>query len=88
MTNSQQVADSQPTHAIDEALARQLAAIVGERRVLYRAGELLAYSSDGLPGYFKRPSLAVFPGTRDEVVAVVRALAERAMPFVPRGAGT
>ncbi|HEY2855736.1 MAG TPA: FAD-linked oxidase C-terminal domain-containing protein [Gemmatimonadaceae bacterium] len=88
MTNSQQVADTRPTHAIDEALARQLAAIVSERRVLHRAGELLAYSSDGLPGYFKRPSLAVFPGTRDEVVAVVRALAERGVPFVPRGAGT
>jgi glycolate oxidase subunit GlcD len=88
MTNSQHVADVRPTHAIDEALASQLAAIVTERRVLYRAGELLAYSSDGLPGYFKRPSLAVFPGTRDEVVAVVRALAERGVPFVPRGAGT
>jgi glycolate oxidase subunit GlcD len=34
------------------------------------------------------PSLAVFPGTRDEVVAVVRALAAAGVPFVPRGAGT
>jgi glycolate oxidase subunit GlcD len=49
---------------------------------------LLAYSSDGLPGYFKKPSIAVFPGTRDEVVAVVRELARVGVPFVPRGAGT
>jgi len=73
---------------IDAELAARLAEIVGERRVLFRAGELLAYSSDGLPGYFKQPSIAVFPGTRDEVVAVVRVLAERRVAFVPRGAGT
>src|SRR5690242_897134 len=73
---------------IDAALAARLAAIVGERRVLFRPGELLAYSSDGLPGYFKQPSIAVFPGSRDEVIAVVRELARAAVPFVPRGAGT
>jgi glycolate oxidase subunit GlcD len=75
-------------HPVDAALAARLAAIVGERRVLFRPGELLAYSSDGLPGYFKQPSIAVFPGTRDEVIAVVRELARAGAPFVPRGAGT
>ena len=74
--------------AIDGALAERLARIVGERRVLFRGGELLAYSSDGLPGYFKQPSLAVFPGTGDECIAVVRELARTNVPFVPRGAGT
>ncbi|MBA3891747.1 MAG: FAD-binding protein, partial [Gemmatimonadaceae bacterium] len=69
-------------------LARALAAIVGERRVLARRNELQVYASDGLPGYHKHPGLAVFPGTRDEVVAVVRLLAEWRVPFVPRGAGT
>lgn len=77
-----------PNHPVDAALAERLAEIVGEKRVLFRAGELLAYSSDGLPGYSKQPSIAVFPGTRDEVVAVVRELARRGAPFVPRGAGT
>jgi glycolate oxidase subunit GlcD len=75
-------------HAIDASLAARLTGVVGQRRVLFRAGELLAYSSDGLPGYFKRPSMAVFPGTGDEVVAVVRELARAGVPFVPRGAGT
>jgi glycolate oxidase subunit GlcD len=73
---------------IDQSLADRLAEIVGARRVLYRPSELLTYSSDGLPSYHKQPALAVFPGTRDEVVAVVRELAARDVPFVPRGAGT
>ena len=76
-----------PTHA-DATLAARLAAIVGAPRVLVRPGELRAYESDGLPGYHARPSVAVFPGTRDETIAVVRLLAELAVPFVPRGAGT
>jgi glycolate oxidase subunit GlcD len=73
---------------IDQSLADRLAEIVGARRVLYRPSELLTYTSDGLPSYHKQPGLAVFPGTRDEVVAVVRELARREIPFVPRGAGT
>jgi glycolate oxidase subunit GlcD len=72
----------------DGELARALAAIVGERRVLQRPGELRAYESDGLPGYQHRPSLAVFPGSREETIAVVRLFAERGVRFVPRGAGT
>ena len=82
------VAAETERHPIDAALATRLAAIVGDRRVLYRPAELLAYSSDGLPGYFKQPSMAVFPGSRDEVIAVVRELARVGAPFVPRGAGT
>ena len=73
---------------VDQALANRLAEIVGERRVLLRQSELLTYTADALPSYFKRPSLAVFPGTREEVVAVVRELAARKIPFVPRGSGT
>ena len=65
-----------------------LAAIVGTRSVLARPSELVVYRSDGLPGYTKQPRLGVFPRTRDELVAVVRLLAERSIPFVPRGAGT
>ncbi len=76
------------TPPIDRALADRLAAIVGEKRVLFRPSELLTYSSDALPSYHKQPALAVFPGTRDEVVAVVRELARANVSFVPRGAGT
>jgi glycolate oxidase subunit GlcD len=41
-----------------------------------------------LPGYACAPSLAVFPGTREEVIAIIRLLAETNTPFVARGAGT
>ncbi|HEX5580618.1 MAG TPA: FAD-linked oxidase C-terminal domain-containing protein, partial [Gemmatimonadaceae bacterium] len=40
------------------------------------------------PGYRRRPRLAVFPGTRDELVAVVQLHATENVPYVPRGAGT
>ena len=71
-----------------DALLATLASIVGPRWVKSRAPELVAYDADGLPGYRALPNLAVFPGTQDEVVAVVRALAAAGASFVPRGAGT
>ena len=81
-------AASPSTAGIDRALADRLAKIVGAKRVLFQPSELLTYASDALPSYHKRPGLAVFPGTRDEVIAVVRELARAKIPFVPRGAGT
>src|SRR6185503_1472217 len=38
--------------------------------------------------YRRQPRLAVFPGTREEAIDVVRFLAAENLPFVPRGAGT
>ncbi len=73
---------------IDQQVVERLAGIVGRTRVLAREGELLTYASDGLPTHNRRPSLAVFPGSREEVIDVVRLLAELEMPFVPRGSGT
>src|SRR5690348_12555991 len=73
---------------MSEDLTTRLRDIVGDRFVLERPTELIAYESDGLPGYHRRPSLAVFPGTRDETIAVVRAIADAGASFVARGAGT
>ncbi|MBW7935452.1 MAG: FAD-binding protein [Gemmatimonadaceae bacterium] len=69
-------------------LAERLRAIVGASHVLDRPAELLVYESDGLPGYHRTPSLAVFPGNADEALEVVRTLAREGVAFVPRGAGT
>ena len=77
-----------PSRSNASTVADRLAEIVGGRHVLSRPSELLVYNSDGLPGYRRQPRLAVFPGTRDEAIAVVRLLAEEGLPFVPRGAGT
>ena len=72
----------------DTAIAGKLESIVGGRFVMRRESDLLVYNSDGLPGYRRMPSIGVFPGNRDEAIAVVRALAAEGIPFVPRGAGT
>ena len=72
----------------DHRLAEKLESIVGERFVMKRESDLLVYNSDGLPGYRRMPRIAVFPGNRDEAIAVVRLLAEEKVAFVPRGAGT
>ena len=75
-------------HTPHAALASRLSSLVGSRWVKERSVELLAYDTDALPGYRAHPRLAVFPGTRDELIAVVRLLAELRVTFVPRGAGT
>ncbi len=71
-----------------DALISTFENIVGARWVRKRNAELQVFDSDGLPGYRKLPSLAVLPGTRDELIAVVRALAAKNVSFVARGAGT
>jgi len=69
-------------------LARDLASIVGSRHVREARAERVTYSMDGLPTHRRLPDLVVLPGTREELIAVVRLLAALGVPFVPRGAGT
>ncbi|PYO93427.1 MAG: FAD-binding oxidoreductase [Gemmatimonadetes bacterium] len=73
---------------MSSALARDLAAIVGERHVSEARAERFTYAMDGLPTHRRVPDLVVLPGTREELIAVVRLLAALGVPFVPRGAGT
>jgi len=74
--------------AIPAILGAELAAIVGHSYVRTAAAERLTYASDGLPTHRRIPSIVVLPGTREEVIAVIRLLARYGIPFVPRGAGT
>jgi len=69
-------------------LIRQLEAIVGPRWVRYRAADLSAFRSDGLPTHEATPRVAVLPGNRGEVIAIIRLLDRLGVPFVARGAGT
>jgi len=69
-------------------LRDELARIVGEKWVRHRAGELKAFEADGLPAHGSTPHLAVLPGTREELIAIVRLLHAAGLPFVARGAGT
>ncbi len=69
-------------------LARDLSAIVGKKHVREARAERVTYAMDGLPTHRRVPDLVVLPGSREEVIAVVRLLAAHDVPFVPRGAGT
>jgi glycolate dehydrogenase FAD-linked subunit len=69
-------------------LDRDLADIVGRGHVRTAPAERAAYAMDGLPTHHRLPGVVVLPGDRDEVIAVVRLLAQRGIPWVPRGAGT
>ena len=69
-------------------LARDLSAIVGQKHVRAARAERLTYAMDGLPTHRRVPDIVVLPGTREELIAVVRLLAAHGLPFVPRGAGT
>ena len=65
-----------------------VAAIVGPRWTRQDLATREAYASDGLPTTHALPGAVVLPGSRDEVVRVLRVLAEHGVPFVARGAGT
>jgi glycolate oxidase subunit GlcD len=67
---------------------RGLEAIVGPRHLRRATSERVTYASDGLPTHRRLPALVVLPGTRDELIAVIRVLSHAGIPFVPRGAGT
>jgi glycolate oxidase len=73
---------------IDAGLARELAALVGEKGVVSRAAELKVYECDGWTIEKSAPDLLVMPRSTAQVSAVLRALDRRGVPFVPRGAGT
>ncbi len=61
---------------------------MGARWVRHRNAELATYAQDGLPTHVSSPGAVVLPGSRAELVAVLRLLHQRGIPFVARGAGT
>jgi alkyldihydroxyacetonephosphate synthase len=81
-----------------ETLRRDLARIVGDRRVSVRHAELESYSRDmwprllfavqggALPAH--RPHAVVWPTSEQEVAAVVAFAAEHRIPIVPYGGGS
>jgi glycolate dehydrogenase FAD-linked subunit len=73
---------------IDRALVDALGQLVGRPYVRTATAERATYAKDGLTTHRRVPGVVVLPGSRDQVVAVIRLLAAEGMPFVPRGAGT
>jgi glycolate oxidase subunit GlcD len=70
-----------------EALAA-VAGVVGSGWVRSDRASREAYAADGLPTLHGLPGAIVLPGSRDELLRVLRVLAHHAVPFVARGAGT
>ncbi len=69
-------------------LVGELRRVVGSDGCLDRPEELFAYECDGLTLHTARPAAVVFPRSREQVQAVVRACRAHGAPFVARGAGT
>jgi glycolate oxidase len=55
---------------------------------LTQPAELAAYESDGLTAFHARPIGVAVPESEAEVIALVRACRDEAIPFVARGSGT
>jgi glycolate oxidase len=74
--------------ALDDAVAGELRALLGNEFVLTEPEQLRVYDCDGLTGWRAQPAIVVLPGSTEEVQATVRLCHRREIPFVARGAGT
>ena len=70
------------------SLVSDLKRITAPDRVISDPSELYVYDCDGFTIARSTPGAVVFPMTTEEVVAIVRLLAERDVQIVPRGSGT
>ena len=68
-----------------QALAR---IVGGEKSILYKKEDLLAYDCDGFTVHRHLPKAVVFPKNTEEVAAIVKYCHEHDLPFLARGAGT
>ena len=73
---------------MNSALAARLAEICGADNVISDPQQLRTYECDGLTAHRCSPGLVVLPRSAEQVAAIVRACAERHVPFVARGSGT
>jgi glycolate oxidase len=77
-----------PSSAGVARLRGDLADVVGSAHVRDDAGALVTYATDSTPLQRGQPDVVVFPGSRDEVAAVLRLAHEARVPVIPRGSGT
>jgi glycolate oxidase len=70
------------------SLVSDLKRITAPDRVISDASELYVYDCDGFTIARSTPGAVVFPTSTEEVVAIVRLLAQRDVQIVPRGSGT
>src|SRR3954470_17102213 len=76
------------TGAAGPGVIEALEAALPAGAVLTDPAGLFVYESDGFTIAKARPRAVVFPTTTEQVVAIVKVLAERDVQIVPRGSGT
>ncbi len=72
---------------MQEAIIKEIAFIVGPEHVLTAPEERWTYAYDATD-LAQMPDLVVFPGSAQEIAAIVKLANEHRFPVVPRGAGT
>lgn len=72
---------------MDKKALKKLKHIVGPDNVSTAREDLLCYSYDGTTMEYP-PAAVAFPGSTDEVSAIMQLASEASFPVVPRGAGT
>lgn len=70
-------------------LAKDLARLIGDSKVLFQPEDLLAYANDATHYYRTQPpDVAVLPSSTEEIARVLSYAYEHHIPVTPRGAGS
>src|SRR5215218_8594872 len=77
-----------PASTNNGSVAAELRQILSPQQVISDPSELYVYDCDGFTIARSTPAAVCFPTSTEEVVRVVRFLAERNIQIVPRGSGT
>ncbi len=73
---------------VPASVIERLREVVGAAALLTDPASTRVYECDGFTLARRAPQVVVLPASREEVIAVVRILADAGIAFVPRGAGT
>lgn len=73
---------------LDATLTQKLRQIVGEKHFRDDKEARVAHSYDGTPMLQSLPDGVIYPGSTDEVSAIMKALSEYGVPVVSRGSGS
>ncbi|MDT7785621.1 MAG: glycolate oxidase [Pseudonocardiales bacterium] len=73
---------------LGKAMVSKVAAIVGKQHVRDSVGDMTPYARDATPLFSAQPDLVVFPGSADEIAAILRLATQWRVPVTPRGAGS
>ena len=74
--------------SVDRSVIRELEAIVGAEHVRTDPGDVEPYSRDATPAFRAVPDAVAWPGTAEEVAAILKLATARRVPVIPRGAGS